>query len=156
MKEIPLKRGKYALVDNEDFERLLKYKWFYTNGYAMRTGYNEENKRSFPIYMHREIIKPTGKKEIDHINGNGLDNRKNNLRICFHAENRRNGMKYKNNTSGYKGVNWYKKYSKWRAKICVDYKTIHLGYFKNKLKAVWAYDKAAQEYHGEFAKLNSY
>ena len=91
---------------------------------------------------------------VDHINGNPLDNRKSNLRICTNAENQRNRGVNKNNTSGYKGVCWAKQNKKWKARIKHNGKLIHLGYYKDKEEAARAYDKKAKELHGEYAYLN--
>jgi hypothetical protein len=84
-----------------------------------------------------------------------LNNHKSNLRECTHAENTRNRQRMnKNNTSGLKGVFWIKNASLWRAQIKVDRKIIYLGYFKDKIKAAFAYNEAATKYHGEFASFN--
>ena len=91
---------------------------------------------------------------IDHINHNGLDNRRENLRICTNAENQRNRGKQKNNTSGYKGVDWRKDHKKWRARINKDNKTIHIGYYNIIEEAARAYDAKAKELHGKYAQLN--
>ena len=88
---------------------------------------------------------------VDHINGNKLDNRKSNLRICTHAENLRNLKKAKNNTSGFKGVSWYSKSKKWRAVITFGGKYHHLGLFVKKQDAIDAYNQKAKEYFGQFA-----
>ena len=90
----------------------------------------------------------------DHINGDGLDNRKQNLRTCTHTENMRNRGKSKNNTSGFKGVSWHKRGKTWDAKIAHNKKLMHIGSFKDKEVAAKAYDRKAIELHGKFAKLN--
>jgi hypothetical protein len=87
---------------------------------------------------------------VDHINGNKLDNRRSNLRICTQAENQRNRGKQRNNVSGHKGVTWYARTSKWRVSIVLNKKHIHLGYFNLVSEAQKAYENAATEYHGEF------
>lgn len=91
---------------------------------------------------------------VDHINGDTLDNRRSNLRLCTVSGNNHNRMKSKNNTSGYKGVSWLKQNQKWRAYIKVNSKDKHLGCYLDKEDAARAYDKAAKEYFGEFARLN--
>lgn len=105
------------------------------------------------ILAHRAIWKiVTGDEpaEIDHINNIKSDNRFCNLRIASHPENGRNRLLMKNNTSGYKGVSWYKKLSKWKAQICVDRKHIHIGYFRTAEEAHAAYLIAAKRLHGNF------
>ena len=91
---------------------------------------------------------------VDHINGNPLDNRKSNLRICTNAENQRNKGVYKNNKSGYKGVHWFKRDKKWQAQIKHNNKSIHIGLYEDKEEAARAYDKKAKELHGNFKNLN--
>lgn len=93
-------------------------------------------------------------QEVDHINGNGLDCRRGNLRLCTKSENQRNRRPNQNGTSGYKGVGWYKKYNCWRVRIQVNGKKQHIGYFDNEIDAATAYDNAAKQLHGEFARLN--
>jgi len=146
MKEIPLTHGKVALVDDEDFEWLNQWKWHYSKfGYAVR-------KPKEQIYMHRFIMKPEQGLFTDHINGDKLDNRKENLRICTTGENMRNRPKQSNNTSGYKGVFWHKKAKRWFAKIGFMRKSIHLGLFDTREEAYERYCKAEKEYFGEFAR----
>jgi len=103
--------------------------------------------------MHRQIIHVPEGYVIDHINGNGLDNRKANLRPATVAQNAWNSKK-RNPRSGYKGVCFDKDKGLWRAAIVCNRKRIHLGYFKDKTTAAKAYDKAAKKYHGQFASLN--
>ena len=155
MVKIDLGNNQFALVDFEDYEYLNELKWhIYKSGnnfYARTIVY--ENKKRIAILMHRLILEPKGKC-IDHINGNGLDNRKCNLRICERHQNALNRKKNINNLSGFKGVSWFKSSQKWRAQI--QYKKIvyHLGVFEKRIDAARAYNQAAQKYHGEFAKLN--
>ena len=104
--------------------------------------------------MHREILKCPKGLFIDHINRNGLDNRKNNLRVCSKSQNMMNTLIPKNNTSGYKGVSWSKRDKKWMAYIKIKNKFNNLGYFNIKEQAALAYNDAAKKYHGEFARLN--
>lgn len=154
-REIPLTHGLFAIVDDGDYEFLSGFRWFADKGgntfYARR---NSAGSNVRKIRMHREIMRAGSEEEVDHINGNGLDNRRSNLRICNHSENQRNGKKYKNNTTGYKGVSWHKQHKKYYAKIRVNNKDIFLGLFLNPEDAARAYNKAAIIFHGEFAKLN--
>jgi hypothetical protein len=92
--------------------------------------------------------------DTDHINGDGLDNRRDNLRVCNCAQNQRNRGKQNNNQSGLKGVSWHKKGKKWITQLKLNKKNIYLGLFKNKERAAVAYNEAATKYHGEFARLN--
>lgn len=153
-KEIQITQGFKAIVDDEDYEYLNQFKWYVVKGqktkYAVR--YESPGKA---LLMHREILSATNPSEfIDHINTNGLDNRKLNLRFCTQAENQRNRGKQRNNTSGFKGVFWNKGVCKWIPAIRVDGRMIALGCFDCKIQAAKAYNAAALKYHGEFAYLN--
>jgi len=150
MKKIKVTKGKYVLVDNTDFNELSKYKWHTDLRSIARYIKGSNNKR---IKIHRQIMNCPKGMEVDHKDGNIFNNQRKNLRICTHAENGKNQKKPKNNTSGYKGVSWYKKLNKWAAKIKVNYKGKHLGYFDTKEEAYKAYCKACIKYHGEFANL---
>lgn len=161
MKEIPLSctrncknRGKYvALVDDEDFEYLNQFKWHANKKkntiYASRNAY--VNNKKVCVYMQWDII---GRTNIDHVDLNGLNNQKCNLRACTHQQNSMNMAPRKNSFSKYKGVSWSKWANKWRSKIGFNKKTIHLGYFKSELEAAKAYDNKAVELFGEFANIN--
>jgi hypothetical protein len=104
--------------------------------------------------MHRFILNAKKEYVIDHIDGDALNNQKKNLRICTHAENMRNSQIPINNTSGYKGVSYNKRYKKWEAHISFNNKLLNLGSFNDPVDAARAYNAAALKYHGEFAKLN--
>ncbi len=151
--KIPLTQGKYAIVDGCDYTYLNQFKWHYNEGYAKRNIGKRPNRRRLP--MHRVILERMGYKDFiqpDHINGNGLDNRRCNLRPATASQNRCNRGKQSNNTSGYKGVCWDRK--KWRAYIGVNGKRIHLGLFDNIKDAARAYNEAALKYHKEFARFS--
>lgn len=159
-KEIKLTQGKVALVDDADFDYLNQWKWYThrdpKNGkfYAVRNYKICNNKRG-RILLHRLIINNTNTKmHTDHCNGNTLDNRKINLRICTASENSANKNKFINNTSGYKGVSWHKVVKKWHASIRKDNINYFLGYFINIKDAAKAYNEAAFKYHKEFSNLN--
>jgi len=153
MKEIPLTQGKVAIVDDEDFELLSQWKWHYSSaGYATRA-IQANGKKRF-ILMHRLIMNTPVGMETDHINHNGLDNRKSNMRICTLAQNHLNILKNKRNTSGFKGVSWEENRNAWRACIELNGKGTKLGRFKSPQDAARAYDKAARELFGEFAFTN--
>lgn len=155
MKTIPLSGkygdGKFALVDNEDFEYLNQWKWHLSQwGYAVRSRHNKG------IYMHKEVMKSPPGMIVDHKNMNILDNRKENLRIATKSQNLMNKSVPPQNTSGYKGVYRHTVGTGfWRARITTNGKTIHLGLFKDIESAAQAYNKAAMAYFGEFAQLNT-
>jgi hypothetical protein len=155
MKTIPLTLGKVAIVDDEDYNELIKYKW-YGNGngtgdiiYAKRLARESDNRNEKIISMHRQIMEFPVNKNIDHINHNGIDNRRCNLRICTQTQNMFNRRRKLRSKSGLIGVSWFKKLKKWRA-------TIHMtiGYFDSKEEAGKAYDEVAKKLFGEFANLN--
>ena len=104
--------------------------------------------------MHRQITNAPDHRVVDHIDHDGLNNRKRNLRLCTFAENCRNTRRTAPSTSKYKGVHWNKRRKKWAASIRFDNKTYHLGCFDSELAAALAYDQAAKKYHGAFASLN--
>lgn len=152
MKKIPLTQGKFAIVDDDMFEELSKFKWHFSRfGYAVRKPYSGRGKN---FYMHRVIAGTPEGMSTDHINGDKLDNRRSNLRICSTSSNMRNRGKQNNNTSGYKGVFWSIPAGRWRAQIVVNKKSIHLGLYDTTEEAASAYNVAAKEYFGEFANLN--
>lgn len=152
MKAIPLTKGQVAFVDDEDFERISKFSWYYSkNGYAATKPYRSGK----AIYMHREVMNAPDGTEVDHRNtARKLYNCKENLRICSHSQNGANRPKQTNNTSGYKGVFSHKKTIKWRAQIRKDRKSYHLGLFDTTVEAAIAYNEKAKELFGEFAQLN--
>lgn len=156
-RRIPLTRGEYAIVDQADFEKLKQHKWHLTidrwNKYAKRSA-RKGNKRC-RCAMHRVVTNAPDGLFVDHINHNGLDNRKANLRIVTSQQNswnKRQGKRRK--SSKYKGLSWRKNSQKWGVSICIDYKSKHLGYFEDEKEAAAAYDRAAKKYQGEYAFLN--
>lgn len=153
-KQIQISDGTFVLVDDEDFERLTKRKWTANgNGYAV-IGIHLGNRKYRKVYMHREIIDAKQGEFVDHINGDKTDNRKCNLRIASSQQNSMNIGLRRNNKSGYKGVRFDKRRSKWYAEIKKDYRSRFLGYYDCKHEAARAYNEAAIELHGEFANLN--
>jgi hypothetical protein len=157
MKEIILKNGMKALVDDEDYERLSKYKWsaWRRKGqelwYALRSNQNGESRYSRK--MEHIILGdiPIG-MIVDHKNGDGLDNRKDNLRFATYSQNSANTKKHKNGKLKYKGI--FKFRNKYGAKITKNGERIIAGYYSNQFYAALAYDKKARELFGEFARTN--
>jgi hypothetical protein len=154
-KRIPLTQGLFATVDDEDFVYLMQWRWYankYGNTfYAVRTTKLPFRKT---ILMHRVIMNTPNGMDVDHINGDGLHNVRANLRNCTTTQNLQNTRKRSDNTSGYRGVHWYKARGKWQAYIHVNGERIHLGYFSTAEQAAHAHDEAAKQHHGEFANLN--
>lgn len=141
-------KDKFALVNDEDFKWLSSYKWSCSAGYAQA----KVNKRT--TMMHRLIMNAPIGLEVDHINHNKLDNRKQNLRMVTRSQNHANQIKMINSSSYYKGTCWNKTVKQWMASIKINRKSYTLGYFKNELHAAMAYDLWAKELHGDFAQLN--
>ncbi len=157
MKEIQLTRGLVALVDDDDFESLSKFSWaaqpMGKTHYAIRSSHAPHGHRK-TIRMHREVLNLLPHQSVDHINRNGLDNRRENLRAATDSQNRMNTIKGPGCSSIYKGVFWRPDLGVWRARISVNKRTIYLGHFDSEVEAALAYDAAASEHYGEFALLN--
>lgn len=155
--EIPLTKGKFAIVDDCDADLAL-HKWCFGKRYARR-GSSVYGKR-FDVLMHRAILaRKLGRdlesgEIVDHIDGNGLNNVRSNLRLSDYQGNVRNRSISSLNKVGYKGVIWLEDRKRYLARITVDRKQISLGFFRKVETAALAYDKAARAYFGEFAKLN--
>ena len=156
MRKIPLTQGKFALVDDADFERVSKFKWHAYRDtrsgiwYARKSKWN--GSRVIQISMHRYLFGLV--LYIDHRNHNGLDNRRKNLRAAKMSQNMHNRRKQSNNKSGIIGIYWKKSGRKWCASICVCGRRIYLGLFVHKKDAAAAYRKAAKKYFGEFARVS--
>lgn len=145
MKAIKLTQGKYAIVDDIDFSWLNQWKWYFGNsGYAMRKPWNKGENKAF--LMHRVIMNPKNDEQVDHINRNRLDNRRENLRIVTPHQQRFNMSKPKNNTSGYKGVSWSEERKKWVAQIQINGKNVPLGRYIDIAEAINARKEAERRY----------
>ncbi len=155
-KTIPLTQGRFAIVDDDVYEWASKHKWFTQRSgrrfYACRR-VGKQNAQT-QLFLHREILNAPKGIMVDHINGDGLDCTRGNMRLASNAENQHNTPKRVNNTSGYKGVSFHRPNGKWRASLQLHGKQIHVGYFSAIEDAVIAYDQAALRYHGEFATTN--
>jgi len=152
MKKVPLSRGMFALVDDSDYEAVIRHRWFVQPGryslYAARRIKTDGKRRL--LFLHRFLLPES--TQIDHKNGDGLDNRRDNIRPCDHRTNNR-GLRRKasGSSSRFRGVFFDK--GKWVAQIRVD-RARHLGYFTSEVLAAEAYDAAARKYFGEFASPN--
>lgn len=158
-KKIPLSQGKYALVDDADYEWLNQWRWYYRHkkhtGYAARMSRTSDGlPRKAVIRMHRVIAGAQEGQDIDHWDGDGLNNQRTNLRVCTRSQNAINRRLQANSASGYKGVSWDRHAGKWRAQIMVQQGHKYLGIFSDKDDAARAYNQAAIEYFGSFARLN--
>ena len=146
MKQIPIKGGYFALVDDEDFEVLSRFSWHLgTDGYAVAN-----------VSMHRLVHNPPKGKWVDHKDGHRLNNTRGNLRLCTSKENSKNLHKSKNRkySSVYIGVCWKQAQQKWLAQVKVNKRSTHIGYFDNEHHAALARDLWARDLNGEFANLN--
>lgn len=151
-KAIPLNKGFQTIVDASDYDWLMKWRWrIVEKGYAQRSVHKGEDIKTKALFMHRAILNTPSGFYSDHINGDKLDNRRGNLRICTPHQNNLNRP---NITGKYKGVYWCKRQQRWMAQIMKDQANIYIGSFLTPEQAALAYNKAAILYHGEFARLN--
>ncbi len=158
---IPLTQGHEAIIDSADLPLVDGRNWYALvlrradgsvwGAYAVRTHLISGKKKM--IYLHRAIMNAPDQMEIDHSNGNGLDNRRANLRVATHAQNQRNQKIPTHNTSGFKGASWHRAKGRWHARIVVTGKVRHLGYFTEIADAAAAYATASRELHGEFGRI---
>lgn len=159
MRQIQLTQGKTVIVDDQDYEWLNKWKWYAKQSwytfYATRLIRISKNERRHE-WMHRLILGlcSDDRRQCDHRDGDGLNNRRSNLRVCLHAENGRNRRKRAAATSIYKGLYWNRRDRKWYSQIKLRGKLRHLGVFDSEIEAAKAYDRAATIYHRDFAFTN--
>jgi len=156
-KEIALSQGKFAIVDDEDYERVSQFNWHVVGDYAVRRvrlNPPVNGKRQGVQFMHRLIMGEPQGLQVDHRNRNPLDNQRHNLRIATNSQNRMNASKPRATTarSRYKGVAYGKE--GWQAQIMKNGKSLWLGYFASEIEAAHAYDVAARDLFGEFACIN--
>jgi hypothetical protein len=155
-KEIPLSQGRVAIVDDEDYEWLSQWKWcILGHGKYAGRGERDGSGRQKSILMHREIMQTPQGQEVDHADGNHLNNVHANLRNCSHAENQCNQKpRVRNVTSHFKGVSKRRQKTSWLAQIRYQGQTIYLGTYALEEDAAHAYDAKAKELFGEFARVN--
>lgn len=146
MPQIITKCGTPVLVDEADYAELSKHSWQISKSCGIR--YARKGKSPNMVYMHRFITKPKQGLVVDHIDGNGLNNQRSNLRICTTEENLWNARKKTTTSSSkFKGVSWHKVRSKWQSQIMSKGKSKHLGYFDNELDAAKAYQEEKKTRH---------
>lgn len=153
MIEIPLNHGEVAIIDDEDGECCSRFKWRVTR---LRNGLTQYVTcfGKPVILMHRLLMNAQKGQLVDHKNGCGLDNRRENLRICSKSQNAQNSLLPRNNSTGIKGVRWFPRTGKWHAYIMLNQKQLHLGYFFDKELAQKARASAERKLFGDFSPLN--
>jgi len=155
MKEIQLTQGKVALVDDEDFDRVNQFKWCARRSnkifYVLRNVLQPDG--AYKSQLLHQFLMP-GVSQIDHRNGDGLDNQKSNLRPASHSQNIANSRKSSGCSSKFKGVHWDNIRSLWAAQIRINWAKLNLGRYESEEDAAHVYDYAAKIYFGEFARLN--
>lgn len=158
MKKIELTRGHFALVDDDDYDVLKDYQWHVVPSrktfYASRTGIKRFGEKA-TVNMHRQILRLEDKNiQADHIDGNGLNNQKYNLRVCNHRQNQHNSLKRDGCSSKYKGVSWNKNANKWKVSFGPSENRSCIGYYDSEVEAALVYNCVASFAYGEYAKLN--
>lgn len=143
-----VKRKVLVMVDDSDYDYLSQFNWQCGKDMMIKN-------HSHTVLMHRLILNAPNHLEVDHIDGNRLNNQRSNLRLCNSSQNKCNRGPRKDNKSGYKGVSWHKQNKKWTVRIKSPYgKYLSLGCYNDIKEAALAYNNAAKKYHGEFAFIN--
>jgi hypothetical protein len=152
---VPLFGGKVAIIDAEDAERILPHKWrTQRDGYAVRRRKVSDPPGGGLVLMHREVLGVAPDVYVDHVNRNTLDNRKRNLRPATNAENQSNTGLRRDNTSGFRGVNWSGRHERWMVRIRVRGQRQFVGLFDDPEEGARAYDQAAILHFGDYAWTN--
>jgi len=150
---LPLTRGQATLVDDADGDWLRQWRWLLVgNGYAGR--FVRSGGTSRLVYLHRLLLDAGPDQRVDHINGDRLDNRRDNLRLVSHRQNQQNRRPSTDTSSGRKGVTWHARIHKWHVRITVDGQRLHLGYYADLETASRLYDAAARLFFGDYARPN--
>ena len=151
---VPLTRGYEAIIDAADVPMVAGFNWYAQvklhTAYAVRNGYSGPNHRE--VRMHRTIMGEPDGMDVDHCDGDGLNNRRANLREATRKQNTHNQRTRSSNTSGFKGVTWHKAGGKWQAQIMMDGRKRHLGLFDTPEAAHEAYVSASKDLHGNFGR----
>lgn len=151
----------FAMVDDEDFDSLSKYKWrakencrtFYADRPTKPSKKQGKVRKQSKVQMHRSILSAPRGMEVDHIDGDGLNNQKSNLRLCTKSQNQHN-RRPQCNKSGFKGVVWHKRNKRWQSQLMLEGRYVYLGTYFCLIKAAKAYDEGANKHFGKFARLN--
>ena len=158
MKLIPLTGGEFAMVDDADYDHLSQWKWKAKedkgNLYACRR-FKTDSGKSKSILMHREILKAPPGAIIDRKDGNGLNNQRENIRLCSYEQNAMNRKKRRGCSSKFKGVHYDPRRNKWRVQIVANGRKIRLNSFSSEAEAAAVYDRMARELFGDFSRVNS-
>lgn len=155
MKTIQLSKGQVSLVDNEDVDFLSQWSWHASKSWGGRLyARRPYSGKGVPVYMHRVILNAKPDQSVDHANGNSLDNRRINLRLCEGSQNNANSKLAVNNTSGFKGVTFHKASGLWTVHIYHKQAVIACAYFRDKIAAAKFYDEQMTILYGPFARTN--
>lgn len=152
--EIPLTQNKVALIDPEDWPLVEDLTWYAVKCNGKFYAQAKEPGTNKSVYLHRRVTGAGPDEEVDHESGDGLDCRRANLRVSDSTGNNRNVGKRPGLSSRFKGVHWHKAMRRWQAKIKIERKAKHLGYFTDEEAAARAYDEASLKLHGQFGRTN--
>ena len=157
MREIPLTRGLHTIIDDDDFDLIKQHKWCANkigNTFYVQHSFTHPGGRKGALYMHRVIMNPPSNMDVDHLDGDGLNNRRSNLRICTRGQNCGRQKPQVGRSSKFKGVSYHRRMGCWEAYVHSKDKKHPAGYFSDERKAAMAYNELASVLHGEFALLN--